>query len=166
MSGLGSVKIIRGAERCQHEIRGRRSRYLFVEHTFRQTTLVDANPLADAGAGTVILALAADLLFASRIRAAASAAGVDAVLFRSAEALLDAARARTPRRVLIDLDARGIDAPALIRALKADARTSASEVIAFVAHVNEPAIAAARIAGADRVLARSAFVRLLPSLLT
>ena len=165
MSGLGSVKIIRGAERCQHEIRGRRSRYLFVEHTFRQTKLVDAN-LPDAGAGTVILALAADLLFASRIRAAASAAGVDAVLFRSADVLLDAARARTPRRVLIDLDARGIDAPALIRALKADARTSASEVIAFVAHVNEPAIAAARTAGADRVLARSAFVRLLPSLLT
>ncbi len=88
------------------------------------------------------------------------------MLLRSAHALLDAAGARTPRRVLIDLDARGIDAPALIRALKADVRTAASEVVAFVAHVNEPAIAAARLAGADRVLARSAFVRLLPSLLT
>jgi DNA-binding NarL/FixJ family response regulator len=127
---------------------------------------VQANSPPDAGASGVIVALAADLLFASRIRAAARAAGVDAVLFRSAEALLEAALARAPRRVLIDLDARGVDAPALIRALKADARTGASEVVGFVSHVNEAAIAAARDAGADRVLARSAFVRLLPSLLT
>jgi hypothetical protein len=39
-------------------------------------------------------------------------------------------------------------------------------IIAFVSHVREDAIAAARSAGADRVLARSAFVRELNNLLT
>jgi CheY-like chemotaxis protein len=113
-----------------------------------------------------VLAIAADLLFASRIRAVAAEAGVDAVLVRSPDALLASAQTHPPRRILIDLDARAFDPAELIRRLKEDERTRPIEVIAFVSHVREDAIAAARQAGADRVLARSAFVRQLPALMT
>jgi CheY-like chemotaxis protein len=110
-----------------------------------------------------VAVLAADLIFASRIRAAAEAAGVTARLARTAAEVEVAAG--EAGLVLLDLDARGLDAPALIRALKANAALAAVPVVAFVSHVRADAIEAARAAGADRVLARSAFVRVLPELL-
>jgi CheY-like chemotaxis protein len=58
-----------------------------------------------------------------------------------------------------------VDVPALIARLKSDPETATIPVIAFGSHVNAEALRAAREAGADRVLARSAFVRDLPALL-
>lgn len=110
-----------------------------------------------------IAVLAADLIFAARIRAAADAAGITSLLARTAADLHQVAAAA--RLVLIDLDVRGIDVPALIRSLKADAALAAVPVIAFVSHTHADAIQAARDAGADRVIARSAFVAMLPDLL-
>lgn len=110
-----------------------------------------------------VLALT-DLLFGARIRAAAQTANVDVIVLRTPAALVAAAVERPPRRILIDLDARGHDPVDVIRSLKDDARTSEVDVVAFVSHVREDAIRAARDAGADRVLARSAFVRQLPDL--
>ena len=117
------------------------------------------------GKPTAAVALVADLLFASKVRGAASAAGVEATTVTKGEALLAEVRARSPRLVLIDLESRGVDAPALVAALKADPGTADIPVVAFGSHVNGEALKAAREAGADRVLARSAFVRELPSLL-
>lgn len=113
-----------------------------------------------------VLALAADLMFASRIRAAASAAGSQVRIARSASELVDAARTLTPARILIDLDARAGDPIAAIGSLKDDEDTRGIEIVAFVSHVREDAIQAARAAGADRVLARSAFVRELSRLVS
>lgn len=110
-----------------------------------------------------VLALT-DLLFGARIRAAAQTGNVDVIILRTPAALVAAAVERAPRRILIDLDARGHDPVDVIRSLKDDARTSEVDVVAFVSHVREDAIRAARDAGADRVLARSAFVRQLPDL--
>jgi CheY-like chemotaxis protein len=112
-----------------------------------------------------ILALPADLMFASRIRATAQAVGVDVLVVAKPAALLDAAKARPPRLVLLDLDARGWDAAALVRDIRSDERTAGARIVAFVSHVRQDAIEAARAAGADRVLARSAFVRELPTIL-
>jgi CheY-like chemotaxis protein len=112
-----------------------------------------------------ILALPADLMFASRIRATAQAVGVDVLVVAKPAALLDAAKARPPRLVLLDLDARGWDAAALVRDIRSDERTARARIVAFVSHVRQDAIEAARAAGADRVLARSAFVRELPTIL-
>jgi CheY-like chemotaxis protein len=120
--------------------------------------------LGDNGKGPV-LAVTADLLFAARIRAAAEQAGVALRLVRSGEDVVALAAEQQPRLLLLDLDARWLDAPAVIRALKGAAATAAIPVVAYVSHVREDAIAAARAAGAERVLARSAFVRLLPGLL-
>lgn len=109
-----------------------------------------------------VVALAADLLLGARIRGAAQASGAAVELARSADALLERARTAPPARILLDLDTRSADAVALIRALKTDPATAGIEVVAFVSHVREDAIAAARDAGADRVLARGAFLRQLP----
>lgn len=121
------------------------------------------NTLSDNDFRTT-LAVCADLLFAARIRGAAQQAGV-AVETLSRGDVLERARALTPGLILLDLDTRWLDAPALIRSLKADPALAAVPVVAFVSHVREDAIGAAREAGADRVLARSAFVRQLPDLL-
>jgi CheY-like chemotaxis protein len=108
-----------------------------------------------------VAAAVADLIFGARIRGAAAQAGVQVRFGRSMAELLDvAAGART---VLLDLDARWLDAPAAIRALRA--APMPPRVVAFVSHVRTDAIAAARDAGADAVLARSAFVKELPALL-
>jgi CheY-like chemotaxis protein len=104
------------------------------------------------------------MLFAARIRAAAAAAGIDVRVASTVDAAADAIRAGA-RRLLLDLDLRNADPVALIERLRADPHTGAVEIIAFVSHVREDRIAAARSAGATRVLARSAFVRDLPALL-
>ena len=115
-----------------------------------------------AAAPTV--AVAADLMFAGRIRGTAETAGTSVRIARSAGDVVDAVRAGA-RLVLLDLDARALDAPALIRTLRSDDETRLAHIVAFVAHTRADAIQAARDAGADRVLARSAFVRELPALL-
>lgn len=112
-----------------------------------------------------VVALVADLIFASRIRGTAQAAGVQATTVRSAAELLQRAGELQPRLVLVDLDARAADPPAVIARLKGDPRTRDIPILAFGSHVQREAIEAARAAGADRVLARSAFVRELPFLL-
>lgn len=119
---------------------------------------------ADAGAG-VVLAVVNDLIFASRIRGAADAADAAVVVVQSADEVEARARELDPRLLLLDLDAHAADPPALIARLKAAPETAALPIIGFASHVNRDAIQAARDAGADRVLARSAFVRELPALL-
>lgn len=108
-----------------------------------------------------VVALSADLLFASRIRGAAEAMGAAVELARGADALLERARTATPRRILLDLDTRTTDPIALIETLKSDPATRDIEIVAYVSHVRADMIERARAAGADRVLARSAFTQAL-----
>lgn len=115
--------------------------------------------------GVGAVALVADLLFASRIRAVAALTGVKVVTVGSCEALLRAVREKGPRLILIDLDPRIGSGPDLIRELKADAELGRITLIAFGSHLERETLQAAREAGADRVLARSGFVRELPNLL-
>ena len=110
-----------------------------------------------------IVAVVNDLMFGSRIRAAAQQAGVNAVFVRNAVDL--SAHASAADLVVLDLDTRWLDAPAAIASLRADPATAAVQIVAFGPHVDGDALTAARAAGADRVLARSAFVKLLPDLL-
>lgn len=122
------------------------------------------SPTPDATSGRIV-AWAADLVSGARIRGAAQQAGLELRLVRSAEELERAAREESPRLVIVDLEARGDPAGAIAR-LKAEPATVHLPVIAFSPHVKEDAIAAARAAGAERVLARGAFFRDLPHLLT
>jgi CheY-like chemotaxis protein len=117
--------------------------------------------MADTGQqpGSVAV-VAADLMFASRIRAAADAAGVRTRFAKNDGELL--AAAAEADLIIVDLDARWLDPSTSIERLKQHA---AKPIVAFVSHVRTDAIEAARAAGADRVLARSAFVKLLPEIM-
>jgi CheY-like chemotaxis protein len=110
-----------------------------------------------------VIALVEDLLFLSRIREAGRAAGVEVRAVRGASDLVDAAR-QEGRLVLVDADSERLPWRAAIAALRAEPGVGALPVIAFVSHVRADHAEAARAAGANRVLARSAFVKELPEL--
>jgi DNA-binding NarL/FixJ family response regulator len=67
--------------------------------------------------------------------------------------------------VIFDLNSSRMDAIAAIAALKADGATSDLRAIGFASHVHTDLIAAARKAGADEVLPRSAFAGRLAEIL-
>lgn len=102
-----------------------------------------------------IAALVADLMFASRVRGAAPGAKT----VHRGDALLETVGAGT-RLVLVDLHAPG----ALAAIGEVRERAPGAAVVAFGSHVETAALRAAREAGADRVMARSAFVRELPEI--
>lgn len=110
-----------------------------------------------------ILAVVNDLMFGSRIRGAADNLGVRVIFARSATALVE--QAPLARLILLDLETRWLDPARHIAALKASAATASVPIVAFGSHVETEILTAARAAGAERVLARSAFVKILPELL-
>ncbi|MGD0007455.1 MAG: response regulator [Terriglobia bacterium] len=112
----------------------------------------------------MILAVVDDLLFLSKIQQTAQQVGV-AVKSARPVGLPDLAIEDVPNALIVDLNPRSGKALEVLRTLKADLKTRDIAVIGFVSHVQNDLIAAAREAGCDLVLARSAFVSQLPSLL-
>lgn len=110
-----------------------------------------------------VLALVADLIFAARIRGTAPP-GVEVRTASRAQPLREEAEGARPRLVLVDLGA-GDDPVGFIGWVRAQASLKGVPVVAFGSHVDVERMDAARAAGADRVLARSAFVGMLPALL-
>ncbi|HEX5479627.1 MAG TPA: hypothetical protein VFY79_07900 [Dehalococcoidia bacterium] len=100
-----------------------------------------------------------DLLFQSRIDGALRALGIawDAV-GPGADA---GGGEREAGLLVVDLQAEGVDAPALVRGAKA----RGGVVLAFGRHTDAAALRAARDAGADIVVARSQLAEELPELL-
>ncbi len=109
-----------------------------------------------------VTALAADLIFATRIEAAIRAAGAQARIVDSGAALWDAIE-RWPELVLIDLSTAGWEEP--VRRAKTLPQTRAIPIVAFGSHVDTSTLRAARQAGCDHAWARSRFVEELPRLL-
>ena len=112
----------------------------------------------------MILAVVDDLLFLSKIQQTAQHVGVAVKSARPAD-LPELAMEDVPNALILDLNHRSGKAVEVLRALKSDLKTKDIAVIGFVSHVQNDLIAAARDAGCDIVLARSAFVSQLPSLL-
>jgi hypothetical protein len=98
------------------------------------------------------LVLSDDLLDSSRIAGHAKAAGLDPVTCRDSTALL-AALDRKPVLTLIDLHNPGLAVEAVVPALRA----AGIRVVGFGSHVDVARLKAARAAGCDEVLPRSAF---------
>jgi len=121
--------------------------------------------LPEESSPPAVIALPADLMFAARIRGTAQAVGANLTLVRNEKELLERARALAPRQIIIDLDTRSLDPVALIATLKADPTLKSIPILAYVSHVREDAIAGARAAGAERVIARGAFVKNLTEIL-
>jgi hypothetical protein len=120
----------------------------------------------DAGAGRTIIALAADMIFASKIRGAAHAVGAEVVLARNPAHVVDLiATAPEGHRItaIIDLDTRALHIDKTITEMRH--ANNDVRIIAYVSHVNTDAIHEARDAGADKVLARSAFTQQMADIL-
>ena len=113
----------------------------------------------------MVLAAVDDLLFSSKIRATAKAAGVELTFARSPQEILEQARTQKPSLVIFDLNSGKTDPVATIAALKADPALATIRTLAFASHVHTDLIASARKAGADQVLPRSAFAANLAELL-
>lgn len=114
----------------------------------------------------VIIAVVDDMLFVSKIRAVADAAGIQIAFPRSREVLLEKAREAKPQLILVDLHNQKVDAVALARDLKSDERLREVPLVGFFSHVETELKRNALEAGFDQVLPRSAFSRDLPNILT
>jgi DNA-binding NarL/FixJ family response regulator len=108
--------------------------------------------------GTVVI-VCSDLMFQPRIRDAAEARGLAAVVADSAASAAEAIATR-PDVVVIDLHVAGVDANAVIAA----AKVAGSRVLAFGRHTEPVTLRAARAAGADAVVPRSELGELLATL--
>ena len=114
----------------------------------------------------MVLAAVSDLMFSSKIRAAAAGAGTPVTFVRSLDALEAELGRSSPSLLIVDLDRSVSDPVAFIKRVRDDTSLAGVSVVAFGAHVNVDVLRAAREAGADTVLARSGFVTALPDLLT
>jgi CheY-like chemotaxis protein len=112
-----------------------------------------------------ILVVVEDLIFLSKIQQAAKLVGVT-VEPTDPGKLQERVRRDPPGAVILDLDHRSGLAVDVLRALKSEPATSRVPVVAFLSHVEADLARAARSAGCDVLLARSAFTRELPQLLT
>jgi hypothetical protein len=106
---------------------------------------------------SLIIAVVTDLFFQARISSAAQVAGQQVRFGSSLEAIGELPPGAL---ALVDLDA-GTDVLSLIGALR---QRGAGAIVAFGPHVDTARRKAAKIAGADRVLAKSKFVEELPRL--
>src|SRR4051812_1119117 len=89
-----------------------------------------------------VTALVRDLLFSSRIRAAAKALGVNVLLLREPQQAMDAGGSR----LLVDLNQEGA-----IEAARLWKERTGGVVVGFVSHVDVETIRRARESGVDQV---------------
>jgi DNA-binding NarL/FixJ family response regulator len=111
----------------------------------------------------MVIAVVDDLLFGSKIRAAARTASAPISFAHGRDAVAAAVREKSPELILIDLEGQSGDAIEMIRLIRAEAGAG-PRIIGFGSHVNVERLEAAKQAGCDQALARSAFVSMLPRL--
>ena len=114
----------------------------------------------------MILAAVDDLLFSSKIRTTARLSDVELTFARTPDAILAQARELKPSLTIFDLNCAKADPINTLETLKQDPDLAAIRTIGFVSHVDAGTIQAARQAGCDEVMARSAFAGNLAAILT
>jgi DNA-binding NarL/FixJ family response regulator len=114
----------------------------------------------------MILCVVDDLMFSVKISAAAKAAKADVVFERTPRAVTQRIRDEHPSLVIFDLNSSRMAPIETIRAIKNDPALKDTRTLGYVSHVQADTIAAARAAGCDEVLARSAFSDKLAAILS
>jgi PleD family two-component response regulator len=114
----------------------------------------------------MILAVLDDLMFTSKIKTTANHLGVAVTFARSADAALAAMRATPPSLVILDLNNPRTNPLGIVEGMKTDPALASVRTIGFASHVQVDVINAARQAGVDDVLARSAFTQHLEAIIT
>lgn len=107
-----------------------------------------------------------DLIFSIKISTAARQLHADVHFERTADKVVDTVRDKRPSLVVFDLNSARMRPLDAIRALKADPELQKVPTLGYVSHVDADTTAAARAAGIDEVLARSAFVAQLQRILS
>jgi len=117
------------------------------------------NHSTEANVTRRILAAVEDLLFKSKISETASQLGIEAAFPRSPKKLLDALQESPPDLLVLDLNSARFEPLTLLRSVRSDDETSDVPTVGFLSHVQKDLAVAAREAGCDRVVARSAFTK-------
>jgi len=112
-----------------------------------------------------VLAAVEDLLFKSKISETASQLGVEASFPRNPKKLLEAVHDSPPDLLVLDLNSARFEPLSLLQAVKSEKATEGVKTVGFLSHVQKDLAVAAREAGCDRVVARSAFTKDLPQIL-
>ena len=112
-----------------------------------------------------VLAAVEDLLFKSKISETASQLGIEASFPRNPRRLLEVLRESPPDLLVLDLNSARFEPLALLLSVRSEEATRDVPTVGFLSHVQRDLAVAAREAGCDRVVARSAFTRDLPKIL-
>ena len=120
--------------------------------------MIDANLSSDIDG----LLLTRDLMFTSKVTGTAAALGLRIEVVGGISSVHDRAVATRPRAIFIDLACSDIDPRLVIEQL---ADMPRPYVVAFGSHVDVDRLEAARAAGCDEVMPRSAFSATLPDLM-
>ena len=114
----------------------------------------------------MILCAVDDLIFSIKISTAAKSLGTPIFFERSPDMVLQRIREKRPSLVIFDLNSTKLGPLEIIAAMKADPELKDIRALGYVSHVQVDVIAAARTAGIDEVLARSAFSERLGQILS
>ena len=112
-----------------------------------------------------ILAVVDDLLFTVKIRDAASRTGLDVEFLKSVQDVLEIAAKDKPLLIILDLNNTSVDPLDLISKLKSHADLNRISLIGYLSHVQGELKQKAQEAGANIVMARSAFSQNLQQIL-
>jgi len=113
----------------------------------------------------MILVAVDDFLFRSKIRTTGKQAGVELTFPRTPDEVIEQARMLKPSLAIFDLNSAKMEPIDTIARMKQDPELGSIRTLGFVSHVDAERIQAARVAGADEVLARSAFATQLADIL-
>jgi PleD family two-component response regulator len=112
-----------------------------------------------------ILAVVDDLLFTVKINDAAKRAGLKAEFVKSERDVIDKATQERPLLIILDLNCSCVEPLSLISKLKSDGDLKQISLIGYLSHVQGELKQKAQEAGANIVMARSAFSQNLQQIL-
>src|SRR5215210_7658786 len=118
--------------------------------------MCELNQRREANMTRRVLAAVEDLLFRSKISETASSLGIEAAFPRNPRRLLEAIHESPPDLLILDLNSARFEPLALLRSVRSDELTRDFPTVGFLSHVQKDLAVAAREAGCDRVVARSA----------
>jgi CheY-like chemotaxis protein len=112
-----------------------------------------------------VLAVVEDLLFTVKINEAAKRVGLDVEFVKSEPDVLQKAKDEKPLLIIVDLNCSCVDPVPLIENLKGRPETKPISLIGYLSHVQGELKQKAQEAGANIVMARSAFSQNLQQIL-
>jgi PleD family two-component response regulator len=112
-----------------------------------------------------ILAVVEDLMFTVKISDAAKRAGLDVEFVKSERDVMEKAAQEKPLLIILDLNFEAVQPLQLISKMKSDGAMKQISVIGYLSHVQGELKQQAQEAGANIVMARSAFSQNLQQIL-